>query len=160
MWLAFFRWAQCPLCNFRIHELVSVWADKFARERMVMLAVFQSPAEKLAGLTERHRPPFRVIPDPEMQLYELYGLGTSAAGLMGADVRRSLAGARAAGLPLVSMWDGPPLRTPADFLIDESGVIRVAYQGKNIADHIPFEAVTRFLGGRRESARSDHSSTS
>ncbi len=23
VWLAFFRWANCPLCNFRIHELLA-----------------------------------------------------------------------------------------------------------------------------------------
>lgn len=146
VWLAFFRWAQCPLCNFRIHELLSLWSGRFADRPFVMLGVFQSPATKLEGLVERHKPPFIPIPDPEMLLYEQYHLGTSMKGLMGQDVRRAIAGARKEGIPIVTPWDGPAFRTPADFLLDESGVIRVAYYGENIADHIPFDKVTEYLG--------------
>lgn len=145
VWLAFFRWAMCPLCNFRIHQLLSVWVPKFAPHPMVMLAVFQSPKEKLDGLVERHKPPFRVIPDPEMHLYEKYGLGTSMKGLLGPQVRGALAGARAEGIPLVSPWDGPAFRTPADFILDTEGVIRVAHYGENIADHVPFDQVSAYL---------------
>lgn len=145
VWLAFFRWAQCPLCNFRIHELLSVWGPKFAAHPMAMLGVFQSPATKLEGLAERHRPPFVAIPDPEMHLYAQYGLGTSMAGLFGKDVRRAIGGARANDIPMLSAWDGPAFRTPADFLIDPTGVVRVAYYGENIADHIPFDRVSEYL---------------
>lgn len=145
VWLAFFRWAQCPLCNFRIHELLSLWSSRFADQSVVMLGVFQSPAAKLEGLVERHSPPFISIPDPEMTLFEQYHLGTSMKGLLGKDVRRALAGARKEGIPVLTSWDGPPFRTPADFLIDPMGVIRVAYYGENIADHIPFDQVSEYL---------------
>jgi peroxiredoxin len=145
VWLAFFRWAQCPLCNFRIHELLSLWGSRFGDRQFVMLGVFQSPASKLEGLVDRHKPPFIPIPDPEMLLYEQYNLGTSMKGLLGKDVRRSIAGARKEGIPMITNWDGPPFRTPADFLIDPTGVIRVAYYGETIADHIPFDQVTEYL---------------
>jgi thioredoxin-dependent peroxiredoxin len=147
VWLAFFRWAHCPLCNFRIHELLSQWSSKFADPSLVMLGVFQSPATKLEGLVERHKPPFIPIPDPEMTLFEQYHLGTSMKGMLGKDVRRALAGARKEGIPLLTNWDGPPFRTPADFLIDPTGVIRVAYYGENMADHIPFDQVSNYLEG-------------
>ena len=145
VWLAFFRWAQCPLCNFRIHELLSIWAARFGERPFVMIGVFQSPANKLEGLVERHKPPFIPIPDPEMLLYEQYHLGTSMKGLMGEPGRRAISGARKEGIPIVTPWDGPAFRTPADFLLDESGVIRVAYYGENIADHIPFDRVSDWI---------------
>jgi len=145
VWLAFFRWAQCPLCNFRIHELLALWSQKFASDQLVMLGVFQSPAAKLQGLVERHKPPFVPIPDPEMTLYETYRLGTSMKGLLGEEVRRAIAGARKEGYPIVGAWDGPAFRAPADFLIDGNGVIRVAYYGENIADHIPFDQVVDYM---------------
>lgn len=145
VWLAFFRWAQCPLCNFRIHELLSLWATRFGDKSLVMLGIFQSPAAKLDGLVDRHKPPFIPIPDPEMVLYEQYNLGTSMKSLLGKDVRRAIAGARKEGFPIVGPWDGPALRAPADFLIDGSGVIRIAYYGENIADHIPFDSVSEYL---------------
>lgn len=145
VWLAFFRWAQCPLCNFRIHELLSIWAPRFGDREFVMIGVFQSPASKLEGLVARHKPPFIPVPDPEMKLYEQYFLGTSMKGLFGKEVRRAISGARKEGIPIVTPWDGPALRTPADFLIDPAGVIRVAYYGENIADHIPFDDVSGYL---------------
>jgi peroxiredoxin len=145
VWLAFFRWAQCPLCNFRIHQLLSVWDKTFGGTDLTMLGVFQSPAAKLEGLVERHKPPFIPIPDPDMLLYQQYGLGTSMKGLLGPQVRAALSGARAQGIPVVGPWDGPALRTPADLLIDREGVVRVSFYGENIADHIPFERVSEFL---------------
>ena len=33
---------------------------------------------------------------------------------------------------------------PADFLVDRSGVIRVAYYGRDEGDHLDFEKVKRF----------------
>jgi hypothetical protein len=33
---------------------------------------------------------------------------------------------------------------PADFLIDESGIIQTAHYGKDEGDHLPFEEVKRF----------------
>lgn len=145
VWLAFFRWATCPLCNFRIHQLLSVWDRTFGASDLVMLGVFQSPAAKLEGLVERHKPPFIPIPDPEMTLYQQYGLGMSMKGLLGPQVRAAISGARAQGIPIVGPWEGPALRTPADLLIDRDGVVRVSFYGENIADHIPFERVSEFI---------------
>lgn len=145
VWLAFFRWAQCPLCNFRIHELLSLWGPRFADRGLTMIGVFQSPAAKLEGLVDRHKPPFIPVADPDMVLYEQYNLGTSMKGLFSKDVRRAIAGARANDIPIVTPWDGPAFRTPADFLIDPAGVIRVAYYGENIADHIPFDRVSEWI---------------
>ncbi len=145
VWLAFFRWATCPLCNFRIHQLLSIWDRTFGGTDLVMLGVFQSPAAKLEGLVERHKPPFIPIPDPEMVLYQQYGLGTSMKGLLGSQVRAAIAGAREQKIPIVGPWDGPALRTPADLLIDRDGIVRVSFYGENIADHIPFERVSEFV---------------
>ena len=148
LWLAFFRYARCPLCNFRIHELVSQWAQTFAERDFTMVGVFQSPPDGLKGLMERHDPPFTVVPDPELKLYTDYRLETSMSGAMGADVRHALAGARKAKIPILHTWDGPVTRVPADFLIDGDGIIQQAFYGENIAQHIPFEDVTRFLDAR------------
>lgn len=145
VWLAFFRWAQCPLCNFRIHQLLSVWDRMFGATDLTMLGVFQSPAAKLEGLVERHKPPFIPIPDPEMLLYQQYGLGTSMKGLLGPQVRAAISGAREHKFPVVGPWEGPALRTPADLLIDRDGIVRVSFYGENIADHIPFERVSEFV---------------
>lgn len=148
VWLAFFRYAACPLCNFRVHQLLSVWPKNFADRDFVMLGVFQSPARKLEGLVKRHDPPFQIISDPKMVLYADYRLEKSMKDAMGAEVRAAMKGATKAGIPLVRPWDGPAHRVPADFLIDKHGMIQNAFYGENIAQHIPFEEVTTFLAGQ------------
>lgn len=145
VWLAFFRYAACPLCNLRIHQLTSVWGRLFAPRDFVMLAVFQSPARKLEGLLERYSPPFKVICDPELELYASYKLDRSLKGALSGEVRRALIEASKAGIPIVRPWDGPADRVPADFLIDRDGMIRRVFYGENIAQHIPFDSVSSFL---------------
>jgi thioredoxin-dependent peroxiredoxin len=145
VWLAFFRYAACPLCNLRIHQLTSVWTKTFGSRDFVMLAVFQSPSRKLEGLVERYSPPFKIICDPELELYAAYKLDRSLKGALGGEVRGKLADAHKAGIPLIRPWDGPASRVPADFLIDRHGMIRYAFYGENIGQHIPFESVSSFL---------------
>ncbi len=145
LWLAFFRYAMCPLCNFRIHQLIQVWPEKFENRGITMLGVFQSPPHKLEGLVERHSPPFSVVANPQMELYQLYRVEKKWGGAFGADTRAALRGASGAGIPLIKAWDGPPNRVPADFLIGSDGTIHNAFYGENIAQHIPFEQVEDFL---------------
>jgi len=145
VWLAFFRYAACPLCNFRVHQLLSVWTQHFAGRKFAMLGIFQSPSRKLEGLLKRHDPPFKIVSDPALELYAAYNLEASMRGALGKDVRQSMVGAAKAGIPLVRPWDGPAHRVPADFLIDAHGMIQNAFYGENIAQHIPFEEVVEFL---------------
>lgn len=149
VWLAFFRYAACPLCNFRVHQLLSVWPKTFADRNFMMLGVFQSPSRKLESLVKRHDPPFKVVSDPEMELYAKYQLETSFLGAFSKDVVAGMRGAAKAGIPLVAPWDGPATRVPADFLIDAHGMIQHAFYGENIAQHIPFEDVSSFLEAQR-----------
>lgn len=145
VWLAFFRYAACPLCNLRIHQLTSVWPTTFANRDFEMVAVFQSAPSKLQRLVERHAPPFKIVCDTELELYAAYKLERSMKGIMGKDVRKGMLEAYKAGIPVIQMWDPPADRVPADFLIDRHGMIRGAFYGENIAQHIPFEDVSGFL---------------
>lgn len=110
-----------------------------------MLGVFQSPPEKLDTYVTRHEPQFTIIANPEMDLYQLYGLETSIKGAFAGQVFKSMVGAAKAGLPLVRPPDGPAFRIPADFLISPGGTIHTAYYGSNMADHVPFETVEAWL---------------
>lgn len=145
VWLAFFRFASCPLCNYRVHDMIARWST-FEGRTFHMLAVFQSPASRLRDFVAQQEPPFTLIADPHMELYELYGVETSVLGAMKPNVIATAA--RAAITPGVKVFgapDGPATRLPGDYLIDRGGVIRVAYRGKDIADHVPLEDADRFL---------------
>ena len=46
--LSFYRYASCPFCNLRIHQLRQKAAE-WEGQGLVMLAVFQSPAAGVTG---------------------------------------------------------------------------------------------------------------
>jgi peroxiredoxin Q/BCP len=142
-WLAFFRYAACPLCNLRVHHMIERHADLAARG-LSILAVFQSPAASIAQHVGRQEPPFPLLSDPEERLYALYGLETSlVAAASPANLGRLAQAVRQGFVP--GRPDGSVTRIPGDVLIEADGTIARAFYGRVIADHIPFEEVEAFL---------------
>ncbi len=143
LWLSFFRYSACPLCNLRIQEMIDhfdVWKSKGLR----IVAVFQSPVEKIGQYVGRQNPPFPLLADPAEAVYDLYGVNDSVTAMMRPALLLRLAKALTKGF-LPGIPDGTLTRIPADFLIDETGHIGDMYYGRDIGDHIPFERVNRFL---------------
>lgn len=142
--LSFYRYAGCPFCNLRIHQLTQLVPDWQARG-LQMIAVFQSPTASILEHAGAERRPFPIIPDPEQALYRQYGverslLGLAKSGLRVGDLAEALRAGIRPGLP-----QGPADRIPADFILDERGNILVAYYGKDIGDHLPLEDIERWL---------------
>lgn len=144
--LSFYRYASCPLCNLRVHELAQHHADWHARG-LDMLAVFQSPPGTLRQYVGSQHPPFLIIPDPGQTLYALYGVGHSWAGFFRAwatrlpEIGRSVIGK---GFRPGSV-EGAIHRIPADFVIDPRGRIAEAWYGRDIGDHLPLQRIESFL---------------
>ncbi len=145
VWLAFFRFASCPLANLRVHEICKRHDLKPAELQIV--AVFPSSPERIAAYVGSQSPPFPLVSDPHEKLYMLYGLRASVAGLIGRDVGLRTVQAAALGF-LPGPTDGTITRLPGDFLIDEEGIVRHVHNGEDVADHIPFERVLEFIGRR------------
>ncbi|MCG8017386.1 MAG: AhpC/TSA family protein [Candidatus Thiodiazotropha sp. 'RUGA'] len=138
--LSFFRYASCPLCNLRIRELITKH-QQFLDNGIRILAVFQSPLERIAHYVGHQSPPFPLIPDPDLKLYRLYGVESSWRGF---------ARAWTLGVPQVyravvtngflpGSMENEIHRLPADFLIDRNGRLIEVYYGRDIGDHIPLE---------------------
>lgn len=145
--LSFFRFAACPFCNLRIHELVSRF-DEFG-DNFTVVAVFDSSPENLRLHAERHQSPFPILADEQNAYYREYGIERSLAG--------TLKGA-ATHMPSVlhalfvkgywpNRFGGKLTTMPANFLVDEQGIIQVAHYGKDEADHLPIERVKTFSWG-------------
>lgn len=142
LWLAFFRYASCPLCNNRIHEIIQRYSE-FQRRGVQVLAVFQSPPARIAEFVGAQQPPFPLIADPDLELYAKYRVAKSLLGLWYPRVMTSFLQAVKNGFgPGAS--DGNMARIPADFLIDPEGLLWDVFYGKAISDHIPFETVSAF----------------
>lgn len=145
--LSFFRDAACPFCSFRVHELTHRYPH-WRQQGVEVIAVFSSTDQELRQHISRRARPFRLIADPELQLYSHYGVETSPQALgktLLLRLPRILAGLLTGGRP---DRHNPHLQlVPADFLIDENGRVVDVWYGRDAADHIPLRRVEAFVRG-------------
>lgn len=142
--LCFFRDAACPFCNFRIYELThkyKAWKD----QGVEVIAVFSSTAEEVREHVARYPRPFRLVSDPNLTIYNQYGVEKSASALwkalffkMPTIIKGILKGGRPRPNPHVTL-------VPADFLINEQGIIVDNWYGRNTSDHIPLQRIDEFI---------------
>jgi peroxiredoxin Q/BCP len=147
--LSFFRNAGCPFCNLRIYELTHRYRAWQAQD-LEIIAVFSSPADEVLRYVAKHPRPFRMISDPGLGIYNRYGVEQSAAAVLKAllfKLPRVIRGAFLGGVPLINAH---PTLVPADFLVDEYGLIRDIWYGRDTSDHIPLKRVDTFIRARRK----------
>jgi peroxiredoxin len=144
--LMFFRYASCPMCNLRLHDLAQRYGD-LHEQGLEVLALFHSSSESIRAHAGARRYPFRLIPDPKLEVYRRYGVETSWLRLL-----LSAARPRFYVDWVRSMWHGfwggvawQMGKMPADFLIAPDGRIAVAHYGADIGDHLPLAKVDAFL---------------
>lgn len=142
--LSFFRDAGCPFCNFRLYEMThnyQAWKD----QNLEVVAVFSDTSEQVRRFVAKHPRPFTMLADPNLKLYNQYGIEHSTAALLKAFlfklpriVKGFAKGARPSNNPHVRI-------VPADFLLNEEGYIEQVWYGRDTSDHIPLEQVRRFI---------------
>jgi len=143
--LSFYRYASCPLCNLRVHQL-AMRQDEFKNKEMNLLAFFQSPQASIARYVGRQDVPFPMVADPERKVYGQYGVESSWAGFFIAGVTKlpHLIRASLKGF-FPGKMEGQTALVPADFLIGPDLKIEVAYYGNDIGDHLPMKAIDAWL---------------
>lgn len=142
--LAFFRFAACPFCNLRLHNLISQ-LDQFPDD-FTIVAVFESPLNDLQRYAERHQAPFPILADEGGKLHSSYGVEHSWWGVIKGMLLRFPALLHAMfgkGYMPLSIT-GAMNTMPADFLVDRQGIIREAYYGKDEGDHLAIERIRQF----------------
>jgi len=116
-----------------------------------VVAVFDSKLDNLRKYATRHQAPFPILADENNNIHRLYHTEHSIWGVIkGITLRlpELMLGMLKGYIP----WriKGDMTGMPADFLIDEKGVIQSAYYGKDEGDHIPFHLVKQFSQHRGE----------
>lgn len=145
--LSFFRFAACPFCNLRIHELTSRFTE--LGDQFTIVAIFDSSPENLKRHAQRHHAPFPILADAQNKYYREYGVERSLTGtLKGVALRLpSVLNATFVKCYWPTSFGGKLTTMPANFLVDEQCIIRVAHYGRDEADHLPFEQVKAFSHG-------------
>lgn len=143
--ISFYRYASCPLCNLRVHELIERFPEYQARG-LHMLAFFQSPSARIRQYVGKQDVPFPLIADPMRLVYRRYGVEASWVGFGKALFKPSRvfdAVVKKRFLP--GTMEGNAAMIPADFLIGPDLVIRHAFYGEDIGDHMPMSDIENFL---------------
>ncbi|MDO6681914.1 MULTISPECIES: peroxiredoxin [unclassified Oceanobacter] len=152
--LAFFRDAACPFCNVRLYELTNQY-NAFQEANVEIIAVFSSTAEEVRRFVARNPRPFILLSDPDLQLYERYGIEHSTTALIKAMLFRLPQMIRGLLKGGKSDIHNPHMKlVPADFLISEQGEVQLAWYGRDTGDHVPMTTLKQFAAGQLSSAES------
>lgn len=141
--LSFFRFASCPFCNMRLHELVTRF-DELADD-FTIIAIFDSPIDNLKRHATDHHAPFPILADEDNRYYKEYGVKRSILGVVKGMLFRMptlIKGMFKGYIPLIIK--GNMTTMPAEFLVDKHGVIQKVYYGKDEGDHLAFEKIKIF----------------
>ena len=144
--VSFYRYASCPFCNIRISFLAGLYEELDISE-FKMLAFFQSTKEDILKHVDKQETPFPIISDYKLKEYKKFGVETSILGFIKGSLHiKKLFKAMKKGFKISNSM-GPKTTIPADFLVDESGIIIHAFYGKDISDHLDIEIVEEFAKG-------------
>jgi peroxiredoxin Q/BCP len=148
VFLSFFRNAACAICNLRVHELVRRHGE-LARAGVVVVAVFESPAEALRRHVGRQNPPFPLVADHEGRFYALFGVESSEVKVDSTmelpGTQHIVAAASELGFPLTHEPGSNFHRMPADFLIGPDGTVIHAKYAEYVWDHTPLDTIEALL---------------
>ncbi len=143
--LSLFREATCPFCNFRVYDLTNNHPD-LNKLGLDIVVVFKSDLDEVRRFIAQRPRPFRMVADPEGDAHRAFQVESSMLGKLRAMMKRMPAlmfGMKMTGMR--GMATGNLM--PADFLIDEKGIVVETYYGHDAGDHIPMERVEQFAAG-------------
>lgn len=145
--LAFLRNAACALCNLRVRHFIQRY-NGWHLQGLEVVAVFESPDSSMLQHVGRQEAPFPLFANPLADLYTLYGVEVSEekvqATIADSNTQTFVAEAAAEGFALTTEEGANMHRIPAEFLIDENGILQVVHYGRLVTDHLPLDVIDRF----------------
>jgi peroxiredoxin len=149
--ISFFRFSACALCNLRVHRFIERFPE-WQRQGLDVIAFFESPEVNLHEYVGKQTPPFPLVADPKAAVYEMYGIEVSEEKVQNTlsdpATKTVIAEAGAAGFKLTPEEGSNFNRIPAEFLIDENGIVQVCHYNRILTDNLPFETIELFAAGK------------
>lgn len=142
VYLAFMRFAGCPVCNLRVHTLLK-HADSFKAKNIEVVLVYESSLANMLKYLENSTYPFTFVADPEGTLYNAYHIEKSWMKLM-ASMFKGMLGKVRAGEKLFRKkpaMDGNMNRMEAEFVIDRNGKLAAAHYSAFLGDNMDIEKI-------------------
>jgi len=147
--LSFMRFAACPFCQLRIHQLILNW--KNFDDNFTVIAVFDSPLDNLQKQSKAQKAPFTILADERAIYYHKFAIKQSVSGMFKAMFFRmpTLFTAMFVKGYFPSSIKGKMTTLPADFLVDEQGIIDSIYYGKDSGDHLSIDSIKVFASFKK-----------
>ncbi len=131
--LFFLRYMGCPLCQYKISELMRDM-DRFKALGAGFFIVLQSDPAVVKEHIGSEEISFKIMCDPNQELFRLYGVepGNIFHYIAPSVIRQAIRASRRGFAHGVK--EGNEMQRPAVFIIDENKSVTFAYYGKNIGD--------------------------
>jgi peroxiredoxin len=140
--LSFLRNGACAMCNLRVHQLIQKF-PAFQAQNLEIITVFESPNSSINQYVGKQGSPFPIVPDPEAQLYALYGIESNEekvnATMAKPETPAIVQQAAANGFALTPEEGSNFFRMPADFLIAPDSSIQIAHYADFVYDHLDLD---------------------
>ena len=136
--LSFMRYAGCPVCTYRVHELKQQH-ESLKAQGYTLIVVFESSPEVLLQYQREFDLPFTIIADPSNRLYDAYAVETSAGKMLKTSRQKEINQQFKAGKEMYAnkyKRDGKMTRIGADFVIGPGRVVLKVHYGAHIGDHL------------------------
>lgn len=144
LWMAFYRYAGCPMCASHFDE-VNSYIQRLKDNDVVFFAVFDSAPAKIPDrMKSKAGPNCVIIGNDNLGLFELFGVEKSWAGLFSMGTLQSRIEAGKKGYSENNL-DGAINRMPAHILVWPGGEVAHAHYGKNAGDQIPWNVAWDFV---------------
>eukprot|EP00967_Tisochrysis_lutea_P045569 scaffold55314_cov35-Tisochrysis_lutea.AAC.2 len=147
------RYAACPLCSYRLSQMIRR-AEMLRNAGLQIVCVFETTHAQLKKSINKSNVPFPILMDPNSIVYNSYGVRSSLAESCISAYKQICI--ECSVLPVVCRGYGrcstqhcsPKYvsRRPADFLIDERGIIVVAHHGGAGKAHLTWQSIHAFAG--------------
>lgn len=139
--ITFFRYAGCPICNYRVHELTEAF-DSLTEAGFVLIGVFESSAETMSKYVTEYQVPFHVVANEDGSIYKKFSVPISITKTAKYSSKKRIRYFHKRGMEYydgsVYKRDGKLLRSTADFVLD-NGVFSLVSYNKVIGDHVPLK---------------------
>ncbi|MFZ4828077.1 MAG: peroxiredoxin family protein [Phototrophicaceae bacterium] len=139
--LTFYRFAACPLCSVRLHQLIVMYSQLQSKGLQVV-GIFRSTTEEIKRHLGKRNLPFILLADPHAHYYREYGVPINDFDLLFPPDKASEQSPLLSG---INRRQAEVRQLPADFLIRPDGIVHTAYYGMRRDDHISVERIQEFL---------------
>jgi peroxiredoxin Q/BCP len=144
VWLAFYRYARCPLCNLYLFQIGSK-VKKLRAQGLEIISIFESKPELFPQSLIKETEPMVLISDVKKEFYDLYEVRTKFGAALHPGAILMWVEAMNKGFKQM-MPDGKMAQVPGHFLINELGIIEFIKYGVHIGDHVAIDKVEAFVG--------------